>query len=55
MFAGKKLKITAKGLEGGLTQIQDGISLFGTSEKKDVYYNKALLFSYKNTNYSLNC
>ena len=37
MFYGKKLKITAKGLENGLRKSSDGIAFFGTSEKKDVY------------------
>jgi len=36
MFDGKKLKITAKGLEGGLTNTNDGIAFFGTSDKKNV-------------------
>ena len=36
MFNGKKLKITAKGLEGGLTNTNDGIAFFGTSDKKNV-------------------
>ena len=36
MFDGKKLTITAKGLIGGLTETQDGISFFGSSDKKNV-------------------
>lgn len=36
MFDGKKLKITAKGLAGGLTNTHDGIAFFGTSDKKNV-------------------
>jgi hypothetical protein len=38
MFGGKKLKITARALEGCLTQNYDGISLFGTAEKKNVKF-----------------
>lgn len=38
MFNGKRLKITAKGLEGGLTEDHDGISFFGTSDKKNVQH-----------------
>ena len=36
MFNGKRLKMTAKGLEGGLTDDHDGIAFFGTSDKKNV-------------------
>ncbi len=36
MFGGKKLTITAKGLKGGLTQTEDGIAFFGSSDKKKV-------------------
>lgn len=39
MFGGKKLTITAKGLIGGLTQTQDGIAFFGSSDKKNVTKN----------------
>ena len=37
MFNGKKLKITAKGLEGCLTNEKDGMAFFGTADKKNVY------------------
>lgn len=37
MLSGKKIKITAKGLEGGLRNSSDGIVFFGKSEKKDVF------------------
>jgi len=36
MFNEQKLKITAKGLAGGLTNTNDGIAFFGTSDKKNV-------------------
>lgn len=36
MFGGKQLTITAKGLKGGLTNTEDGISFYGSSDKKDV-------------------
>ncbi len=36
MFNGMKLKMTAKGLEGGLTNKNDGIAFFGTADKKNV-------------------
>ena len=39
MFNGKKLIITAKGLIGGLTETKDGISFFGSSDKKNVRNN----------------
>jgi len=40
MFNGKKLKITAKGLEGGLTNKNDGIAFFGNDDKKNVMLKK---------------
>lgn len=36
MFGGKKLTITAKGLIGSLTNTDDGIAFFGSSDKKNV-------------------
>lgn len=38
MFGGKKLTITAKGLIGGLTNTEDGIAFFGSSDKKNVKF-----------------
>lgn len=37
MFNGKKLKITAKGLEGCLTNEKDGMAFFGTADMKNVF------------------
>jgi hypothetical protein len=46
MFSGKKLTITAKGLKEGLTDTEDGIAFFGSSDKKNVkkYHKNTIKF-----------
>jgi hypothetical protein len=39
------LTTNAKGIENGLRGEEDGISFFGTGEKKDVYFYK-IFFKY---------